>query len=244
MYKIMAAKIYKKDIVDITDDERFVGKTTILGCGYGMGAMKFQAQLKTFGVELDMNFCSVILQTYRREFSWIPQLWLDGDNCLEALSSTDLRTTTFGKQEQAVNLLPGVGFDFPSGIPLHYTNLREEERNHIVAGKPTRAGHQYVYDTRKGKVNIYGGKVVENVCQALARCVIGEQMLRISKRYQPVLTVHDAVACLAPIEEADEAAAYVQECMRWRPKWAETLPLNCEVKVGDSYGGAKKWTKK
>jgi hypothetical protein len=168
-------------------------------------------------------------------------LW---DNCLEALASTDLRTTTFGKQEQAVYLLPGIGFDFPSGIPLHYTNLREEERNYIVAGKPTRAGHQYVYDTRKGKVNIYGGKVVENVCQALARCVIGEQMLRISKRYQPVLTVHDAVACLAPIEEADEAAAYVQECMRWRPKWAETLPLNCEVKVGDSYGGAKKWNKK
>jgi DNA polymerase I-like protein with 3'-5' exonuclease and polymerase domains len=244
VYKIMAAKIYKKDIVDITDDERFVGKTTILGCGYGMGAMKFQAQLKTFGVELDMNFCSVILQTYRREFSWIPQLWLDGDNCLEALSSTDLRTTTFGKQEQAVNLLPGVGFDFPSGIPLRYTNLRKEVKKLLSSRTSNdRQMVQYTYDTRKGSVSIYGGKVVENVCQALARCVIGEQMLRISKRYQPVLTVHDAVACLAPIEEADEAAAYVQECMRWRPKWAETLPLNCEVKVGASYGVAKKWNK-
>jgi DNA polymerase len=243
VYKIMAAKIYGKDIADITDDERFVGKTTILGCGYGMGWAKFQAQLKTFGVNLDNNFCAVILQTYRREFGWIPNLWTDGDNCLTALASTELRTTTFGKQPQAVNLLPGIGFDFPSGIPLRYTNLRKEVRSVQTKGGLYRDQVQYVYDTRKGSVSIYGGKVVENVCQALARCVIGEQMLRIAKRYQPVLTVHDAVACLAPIEEADEAAAYVQECMRWRPKWAETLPLNCEVKVGDSYGGAKKWGK-
>jgi len=243
VYKIMAAKIYKKDAADITDDERFVGKTTILGCGYGMGYMKFQAQLKTFGVDLDTDFCAVILRTYREEFPWIPQLWMDADNCLEALGSTDLRTTRIGFQPQAVYLLPGIGFDFPSGIPLRYTNLHKEVTTSIMSNGKVRNRDQFVYDTRKGKVGIYGGKVVENVCQALARCVIGEQMLRISKRYQPVLTVHDAVACLAPIDEADEAAAYVQECMRWRPKWAETLPLNCEVKVGDSYGGAKKWNK-
>jgi DNA polymerase len=208
-----------------------------------MGWAKFQAQLKTFGVDLDNNFCSVILRTYRDEFALIPQLWVDGDDCLKALASTELRTTRFGKQEQAVYLLPGIGFDFPSGIPLRYTNLRREVLTETMSNGKLRNRDQYVYDTRKGSIGIYGGKVVENVCQALARCVIGEQMLRISKRYQPVLTVHDAVACLAPIEEADEAAAYVQECMRWRPKWAETLPLNCEVKVGDSYGGAKKWTK-
>lgn len=244
VYKIMAAKIYKKDAADITDDERFVGKTTILGCGYGMGYVKFQAQLKTFGVNLDTEFCAVILRTYREEFPWIPQLWMDAENCLEALSRTDLRTNRIGFQPQAVYLLPGIGFDFPSGIPLRYTNLSKQAIMGVMSNGKTRVREQFTYDTRKGKVSIYGGKVVENICQALARCVIGEQMLRISKRYQPVLTVHDAVACLAPIEEADEAAAYVQECMRWRPKWAETLPLNCEVKVGDSYGGAKKWNKK
>lgn len=243
VYKIMAAKIYSVPIDKITDEQRFVGKTTILGCGYGMGWVKFQAQLKTFGVNLPNDFCASILRTYRSEFGWIPQLWIDGDNSLDALVSTDLRTTRFGRQEQAVTLLPGIGFDFPSGIPLRYTNLRQERRVMPASGGLTREQLQYVYDTRKGSVSIYGGKVVENVCQALARCVIGEQMLRISKRYRAVLTVHDAVACLAPIEEADEAAAYVQECMRWRPKWAETLPLNCEVKVGDSYGGAKKWGK-
>jgi len=118
VYKIMAAKIYKKDAADITDDERFVGKTTILGCGYGMGYMKFQAQLKTFGVDLDTEFCAVILRTYREEFPWIPQLWMDAENCLEALSRKDLRTTRIGFQPEEVYLLHGIGFDFHHGIPL------------------------------------------------------------------------------------------------------------------------------
>jgi DNA polymerase len=83
---------------------------------------------------------------------------------------------------------------------------------------------------------IYGGKVVENVVQALARIVVGEQMLHIAKRYRPVLTVHDAVACVAPAEDAFTAQAYVEECMRKVPSWAEGLPVNCESGVGKNYG--------
>jgi DNA polymerase len=109
-----------------------------------------------------------------------------------------------------------------------YENIR---KIFDVEGKP-----QYEYPTRKGLTKIYGGKVVENICQAVARCVIAEQMLKISKRYQVVLTVHDAVACIAPEEEAQEAKKYVEECMRWRPEWAKTLPLNCEAGIGKSYG--------
>jgi DNA polymerase bacteriophage-type len=129
-----------------------------------------------------------------------------------------------------VSLLPGVGFDIPSGMPIRYLDLRETGEK-FYDGTP-----QYVYSTRKGAARIYGGKVVENICQAVARCVIGEQMLRIAKRYRVVLTVHDAVACIAPTEETQEAVKYVEECMRWRPKWAETLPLDCEVGYGDNYG--------
>jgi len=237
VYKIMAAKIYSKPIDEISDDERFVGKTTILGAGYGMGAIKFRAQLKAFGVDLSDDMCAHILRTYRSEFGRIPMLWEDANRCLDALADEQLKTFTFGKQAQAVSLLPGVGFDLPSGIPLKYTELKK-------SGEIMRDTVQYVYTTKRGLVRIYGGKVVENICQAVARCVIGEQMLRVSEKYRVVLTVHDAVACIAPENEADEAAAYVQTCMRWRPEWAKTLPLNCEVKVGDSYGTAKKWAGK
>jgi DNA polymerase len=237
VYKIMAGKIYHKPANEVNDAERFVGKTTILGCGYGMGAIKFQAQLKNFGVDLRESECRRILNTYRDGFPAIPMLWNEGGRCLDALADAKLKTTTFGVQPQAVYVLPGVGFDLPNGIPLKYMDLRAD----IVdeKGRP-----QYIYSTRRGVVRIYGGKVVENLCQALARCVVAEQMLRIAKLYKVVLTVHDAVACIAKEEEADEAAKYVQECMRWRPKWANTLPLNCEVKVGKNYGDGIKWDKK
>jgi DNA polymerase len=234
VYKMMASSIYNKRIDQITDEERFVGKTTILGAGYGMGAVKFQLQLKTFNVDLGQDFCRHVLKSYRSEFSHIPALWDEGHKSLDALSSEKLVTTTFGIQPQAVSILPGIGYDLPSGLPLKYMDLRATEVDE--RGRP-----QYIYSTRKGPVRIYGGKVVENLCQALARCVIGEQMLRIAKRYKVVLTVHDAVACVVPIEEKEVAAAYVQECMRWRPEWAQTLPLNCEVKYGDSYGTTTKF---
>jgi DNA polymerase len=103
-------------------------------------------------------------------------------------------------------------------------------------GKP-----EFVYDQKRGRATIpnrlYGGKLIENVCQALARIIIGEQMLMVARRYRVVMTVHDAVGVLAPIAEATEARAFVEACMRIRPKWAPTLPLNCESKIGASYGG-------
>jgi DNA polymerase I-like protein with 3'-5' exonuclease and polymerase domains len=77
---------------------------------------------------------------------------------------------------------------------------------------------------------------VENFVQGVARCVISEQMLRVSKRYKVVLTVHDAITVVAPQAEADEARAYVEECMRWVPEWATGLPVDCESGMAQSYG--------
>ena len=74
------------------------------------------------------------------------------------------------------------------------------------------------------------------MCQALARIIIGEQMLKIAKKYRVVMTVHDAIACIAPKEEAETAKEYVELCMRLRPNWALALPLDCEAGYGESYG--------
>lgn len=81
-----------------------------------------------------------------------------------------------------------------------------------------------------------GPFIVHNCCQALARIIIGEQMLRIAKKYRVVMTVHDAIAVVAPEAEAETAQEYVELCMRLRPSWAPELPLNCESGYGDSYG--------
>ena len=229
VYKIMASAIYGKPVEEITEAERFVGKTTILGAGYGMGAKKFQAQLKTFGVTLDLDECQYIITVYRQTYPKIPQLWNKAGAALRALMTQ--RTAQIGREGALVVDLFGIRL--PNGMYIRYPNLREVT--------DTQGNSEMVYDTKKGRATIpnriYGGKVVENVCQALARIVIGEQMLMIARRLHVVMTVHDAVGCIAPVEEAEEARKFVEDCMRIRPKWAQGLPLNCESKMGASYGG-------
>jgi DNA polymerase I-like protein with 3'-5' exonuclease and polymerase domains len=225
VYKIMASAIYGKSVEEITKEERFVGKTTILGAGYGMGAQKFRAQLKTFGAEVTEGEARHIIQVYRETYPYIVQLWRQAQLALEALTKDSV--TSLGR-DGVLELVPGQrAIKMPSNLLLRYDGLI-----------PTRdeKGIQYQYKTRYGWNKIYGGKVIENVCQAIARCIIGEQMIKVSKKYPVVLTVHDAIACIAPEEEAKEAQAYVEECMRWTPEWAEGLPVNCESGYGRSYG--------
>jgi len=78
--------------------------------------------------------------------------------------------------------------------------------------------------------------VVENLCQALARLIIGHHLLLINKKLKVVMTVHDAVGCIAPEQEAEEAMDYIYHCMKQTPEWAEGLPLDCEGGFGASYG--------
>ena len=122
----------------------------------------------------------------------------------------------------------------PSGLLLRYADLQNEKGYAGQANFGT--GLEVSYKTRRGRTRIYGGKVIENVCQALARCIIGDQMLKISKKYQVVLTVHDSVVCCVADEEVEEAQNYIETCMREVPDWADGLPIDCESGVGKSYG--------
>lgn len=229
VYKIMASRIYGKAVDDISKQERFMGKTTILGAGYGMGAVKFRAQLKRDNVDLSAEETKHIIDTYRNSYEWIPILWRQAHNALDAIMNDQL--TTFGRNNIVV-VEGRKGIRLPNGLYLKYPNLRKQANE---AGKD-----EYVYDVKEGKRTvpnrIYGGKVVENICQALARIIIGEQMLQIAKKYRVVMTVHDAIACIVPEQEVKTAVEYVEMCMRMRPKWGMDLPLNCETGSGVTYG--------
>jgi DNA polymerase len=225
VYKIMASAIYGKSEAEVSKEERFVGKTTILGAGYGMGSQKFRAQLKTFGAEISEDEARHIIQIYRETYPSIVGLWRQAQLALEAISKG--YTTSLGKAG-VLGIEPNEkGIRLPSGLLMRYDQLvalRDEK------------GMQYQYKTRYGWNKIYGGKVIENVCQAIARCIIGEQMIKIAKRYDVVLTVHDAIACVVKDEEVKEAQAYIEECMKWTPEWADGLPVSCESGYGKSYG--------
>lgn len=230
VYRLMAAKIYGIPLEDVTTgagSQRQVGKTVVLGAGYGVGHVKLQAFLKTqAGVVVSLDEAKRIIDTYRSSAYKIADFWRSaGDALTSLLTGQTMQVDTVG----LIRAVPGKGLTLPSGLHIQYPNLR------AISNEET-GKRELVYTSKGLPVRIYGGKIVENVCQAVARQVVAEQMLRVSKRYKVVLTVHDAVAIVAKKEEAAEAQAYLEECMSWNPKWATGLPLACESGVGASYG--------
>jgi len=225
VYVKMASRIYETSEDQITKDQRFVGKTTILGAGYGMGAVKFQAQLKSFGTDISLDEARRIINIYR-DANWrISHVWREAQHMVAAMERGD--NYQFGKKGVIEVIGNREAIRLPSKLLMRYQDLRGERNSE---------GTEYSYKTRNGRTRIYGGKVIENVCQALARCVIGDQMLLINNKYRAVLTVHDSVIACVPESEAEEAQQYVEKCMRYVPTWAEGLPLECESGVANAYG--------
>ena len=225
VYIKMAARIYGCEEEDVTKDQRFVGKTTILGAGYGMGAEKFGLQLKTFGYEVSPHEARRIIQIYRDANYKISKVWRDAHYMVQQLANK--REAQFGRKDVLQVSGSECGIILPSGLLVRYDGL---------LGEQGEKGIEYSYKTRRGRTRIYGGKVIENVCQGIARCIIAEQMIKISERYNVVLTVHDSIVCCVPTPETDEARAYIEAAMRWTPDWAEGLPIDCESGIGKAYG--------
>jgi DNA polymerase len=227
VYKRMASKIFGIDEADVTKEQRQIGKVVILGAGYGVGHHKLQVFLKLqAGVEVDLDEAKRIIDIYRSSNYKISGLWRDADQMIRRMAQGD--SLQFGRPGALHVDAEQQGIRLPSGLYIQYPDLKGEQGER---------GFEYSYKVRKGRNHIYGGKVIENVTQALARCIIGEQMLNIAKRYRVVLTVHDSVVACVRSEEAEEAQAYIEECMRWTPDWAEGLPVNCESDIGVRYGG-------
>ncbi len=225
VYIKMAARIYDVDEPEVTKEQRFVGKTTILGAGYGMGAVKFQAQLKSFGTDIELNEARRIIDIYRNANWKISHVWREAQNMVSHMAQGG--SYQFGRKDVVEVMGNREAIRLPSKLLMRYEDLKGEQNS---------KGTEYTYKTRNGRTRIYGGKVIENICQALARCVIGDQMLLINNRYRAVLTVHDSVIACVPESEAEEAQQYVERCMRYVPRWAKGLPLECESGMAYAYG--------
>lgn len=232
VYKQMASRIYAVPVSEVDDAQRFLGKTTILGAGYGLGASRFIQQLKVqAGLTLAARDAEHTIRTYRETYPRIPDLWYQCDRVLMSMVQGDrTQVDPYG----VVQMVGESELLLPSGRCLRYTGLRAEEESR---------GVQFYHTPKKNEIKIWGGVMVENIVQALARDIVMAQMVRIAKRYRVVLTVHDSVVCVAPAGEVDDAAAYMLSCMQWAPPWAAGLPVTGEVKVGPTYGELKKWAK-
>ena len=228
VYSEFASKVYNKPVDEITKQERAVGKTCILGLGYGTGAKKLQLTLKLMaGVEIDEEESKRLVKVYRDVNEKVIELWRECENALHDIASwPHLKKPYYLGQHQCL-LVTQEGIKLPNGLYIRYPKIRLDT---------TETRPRFLYKSRRGEVGIWGGSVVENVVQALARIIVGEQMIEINKKYRPVLTVHDAAVCVVPEDEVESAQEYVMKVMSTPPDWAKVLPVACEASYGDSYG--------
>ncbi len=229
VYSIFASSVYGRTITKADETERFVGKTCVLGLGYGTGAVKLQGTLATsqpVSVKIDLDESKRIVGVYRNTNYKVVDLWGDCDAMLDTMMNSTIKTPLPLGEHGCVHY-DNEGIILPNGLRIRYPNLRKEDKD----GKS-----QIIYDSRKGPVSIWGGAVVENVVQALARIIVGTQMVEINERLRVALTVHDAAVVVVPADEADEAKEFITGIMSKAPAWAQGLPVACEAKVGASYG--------
>ena len=199
-------------------------------CGYGMGAERFQAQLASMGTYLELGECRRIVNAYRDANRKIKALWAQAGAVLAGMINGEAKP--LGREGVLGVDSESRAIQLPNGLLMKYNELEYADSD---------KGAQYTYKTRKGRTRIYGGKVVENICQALARIIIAEQMLRINKRYPVKMTVHDSLPTVVPDAEVEGACVFITEQMCWAPDWAEGLSLDCEIDIGKNYGEVTQW---
>ena len=235
IYSEFASTVYEKEVTKDSDPlARHVGKTAVLGLGYSMGKDKFKVTLKAGNPSVDMPLSDAerVVNLYRQKYPNIVALWKQGQEALDAMIKGfeyDLGVGVKLKCKDNKIYLP-------NGMFINYPNLRK-------------SGNEYLYDARYGANKIYGGKVIENVVQALARIIVFDQMAKIDQkfrkkdsktnRFKVVLTVHDEVVACVPEQAVGKCVEFMEQVMSVPPPWCSDLPIACEAAYGNSYGDCK-----
>jgi DNA polymerase len=201
-------------------DERFLGKTAVLGLGYGMGANKFYNEIVTGArgraVNITREFARETVRDYRYNNQDILTFWDLATDMLDWMVNGN------GKREYLDGMIVACAASkrliFPNGCFLRYNELCNSD------------GDFHYQVSLKGTLiwkKIYGGMLVENIVQAIARHVVAEQIHEIGKRYRLVLFVHDECVYCVLVDEADEALQYGLAKFRINPSWTD-IPLDAE----------------
>lgn len=237
------------------DFHRFVGKTGILQLQYGSGASKLAQFLSQSRANLHItnedgtedhspeahaSECKRVVSIYRSTYAAIPQFWKQCEEVIKALVNGwsgyfggpsqgvfyyDGNHSVFGRRVPAIML--------PDGYWIRYPNLR-------CHTDPDTGKIGFVYDQfDKGRVQtvkLYGGKMFNNCIQGLAFAIMRWQALNINRELPVIMNVHDEWASVVEASRADWAKELYIKWMRTCPPWAEGIPIDCEAKVGNTYG--------
>lgn len=218
LYCELASIIFKKPITKKENPiERFIGKSAVLGLGYGMSANKFETYCALQGQRITNQFAIDVVNTYRSMYTKIPVLWNTIQSIIHLLTRYDTQLIT--------NYLTIIGncIYMPSGRFLRYEGVHWDGTMwRLINGK-----------------RIYGAQIVENIVQALSRDILCENLLAIHPRYPIVMHTHDELISVVPDDQVNDAITFMTTTMTTPPNWALNLPLNIDISNGKRYGDCK-----
>lgn len=242
VYRYGAAAVYNKPVGDVTDGERFIGKTCDLALGYQAGAPRFARTLRigAFGPALDItdSLAKDIHTAWRQTNSRIVGNW--------KITNNNLRSAFFGLQtiEQGAvtyeglkgNHHGGIGYIHgPGGASIRYDGVKNDDEGikYISEYFPLVKGGARIKHTR-----LYGGIIVQNKIEHLGRRLIADQMLELCA-YLPtaklVMSTHDEIVMLVPTRLGNKALSAAKSIMTQAPYWAPDLPLAVDAHISTRY---------
>lgn len=225
VYSEFATQIYARKITKADKTERFVGKTCILGLGFGMGPDKFLKQMGLAKVPMTLTQAKDIVYLYRRLYAGIPELW----QRLEAYAAECRNPQTLRTWGPLTFLHNQILL--PNGMPLIYPELKADAEG--------LAYHTY----SRGSdwwTRLWGGAVTENVVQALARIILTRAELRLARAgLYAALQVHDELVFVVPEARVEAVKKAVRLAMTAPVDFLPDLPLAIDIAHGPSYGDTK-----
>ena len=232
VYKLMAIRLYACTMEDVADEQRRIAKNLVLGCGYQLGGPGFVLYAAGAGVALTEEFATRAVKAYRAGHPRIVESWRTVDQLFAAAVMNPEETFTglkckFNMVEQWLCVT------LPSGRQLRYPYAQ------CVPGeKWGKPANMLSYRTEINgqflKEKTYGGKLIENIVQAIAFDIMQEGMLSAETNGYPVVgTVHDEVLTLRTIGAG--SAKELEDLVCSIPSWSKGIPLAAKGFVCERY---------
>ena len=224
IYEATAAQMYGVPIEEITktDPRRQKGKIAVLALGYQGAVGALESMAKKYHMSLSKEDMATIVEDWRNANPHIVKLWTKLEKAAQRCVSTGIPQQTAGLTFKMQNKTMTV--QLPSGRLLSYFHMTAGVNRW---GKPSLKFLGVDPETKKwGWIETYGGKLTENVIQAIARDCLAHTLLRLDElAFQTVFHVHDEVVCEVPADNADGELRAIQDVFATVPDWAEGLPL-------------------
>jgi DNA polymerase len=230
VYSEFASDIYERTITKADKEARFVGKSCILGLSFGMGHKRFMARMHQNSIPMERPEAERIVNLYRSRYPGIVDLW------------GVLNSLALGYMIPRGRIYPWECLVFthqriilPNNMPIIYPDLDVDYKGRLYFRSRK---YQAITDplNYENGSRLWGGVILENICQALARIIVTTAELKLAKLNLPAsLQVHDELVFAVPEQVLPQAKKVIQQVMETPVEWMPKLPINVEIKSGPDF---------